>query len=406
MIIRPFALAGALLLIPAALAAQPIEECSNEALLADVHACDAQIRGAPEPRIKAAYLQRRAYAFVEKGEIELALKDLDEAVALDPSLPDALHERAYVLGELGEFRRALQDLESEVALRPSHPEAYEERAYVRHNLGNFEGAYADRLKAETLRPGVASAVLYRAEAALWLGRFDEAKADTARALDLAQAAGETGVVATARDQLKAIDLWRAGSGTSDSAKTCEDAMAEGKVEQANLIGDCTRAFLESRTPSKRAGFLTVRSLAWVVGARDRKRWMADAEAAVAVDPANGDWHANLGGVYEDFGRHKAALRVFDRAVVIRPSYVALAGRAAARYSLKDEAGAFADAKRSFELKPNVVALTVLGDLSFDRKDEKSAKLYWMGAYHLGSSDDRLIARLRRIGIEHPENEPR
>ncbi len=398
--------ATALLMLATPIAAKPLEDCTIEALATDVHVCDAQIQAASEPGLKARLLQRRAYAYVEKDETEAALKDLDEAIRLDPTLGEALHERAYVLGELREFGRALTDLDHEVALNPDRPEAYEELAWVRHNLGDFEGAYRDRLKAEALQPGEAGTLLHRAEAALWLGRFDEAERETSRALALAQAAGESGLVATARDQMKAIGLWRTGSGASDPAKRCEDAMKEGKVEEANLIGDCTRAFLDSREPAKRAGFLTIRSLAWVVGARDRKKWLADAEAAVAVEPGNGDWHANLGGAYEDFGRHKAALREFDRAVALRPGYVALAGRAAARYSLRDEAGAFADAKRSFEIKPNEVALTVLGDLAVDREDNRSAKLYWMAAYHIGSRDDRLIARLRRIGVDHPESEPR
>ena len=48
---------------------------------------------------------------------------------------------------------------------------------------------------------------------------------------------------------------------------------------------------------------------------------------------------------------------------------------------------------------------MLGDLGRDRGDDASAKLYWMGAYHMGDRDDRLIERLRSIGVTHPENEP-
>ena len=68
--------------------------------------------------------------------------------------------------------------------------------------------------------------------------------------------------------------------------------------------------------------------------------------------------------------------------------------------------AFLDAKKSFEIKPNQGALTVLGDLFKDRNDEAAAKLYWMGAYQLGSRDDGLLARLKSVGVEHPESEPR
>ena len=82
-----------------------------------------------------------------------------------------------------------------------------------------------------------------------------------------------------------------------------------------------------------------------------------------------------------------------------------AGRASARYNLDRKEEAFADAKKSFEMHPNELALTVLGDLAHDRKDDKSAKLYWMGAYHLGDRDDGLIQRLKSVGVDHPDNEP-
>ena len=67
---------------------------------------------------------------------------------------------------------------------------------------------------------------------------------------------------------------------------------------------------------------------------------------------------------------------FNRAVALKTGFVPLSGRAAAKYNLGDDDGAFADAKASFELKPNVVALTVLGDLALNKlHDPKAAKLY-------------------------------
>jgi len=64
-----------------------------------------------------------------------------------------------------------------------------------------------------------------------------------------------------------------------------------------------------------------------------------------------------------------------------------------------------DAKESFELHPNELALWVLGDLAIDKNDKEGAKRFWMGAYHLGSRDDRLLQRLKSVGVQDPATEP-
>jgi hypothetical protein len=93
-------------------------------------------------------------------------------------------------------------------------------------------------------------------------------------------------------------------------------------------------------------------------------------------------------------------------VQISETWPALAQRAAAKHNLQDSEGAFADARRSFEIEPNEVALLVLGDLSKERGDVASAKLYWMGAWRLGSRDDGIVERLKSVGVDHPDREPR
>jgi hypothetical protein len=85
--------------------------------------------------------------------------------------------------------------------------------------------------------------------------------------------------------------------------------------------------------------------------------------------------------------------------------LALAGRADAHYHLGEKNLAFHDAKESFEVHPNELALWVMGDLAKDRRDDVSAKRYWMGAYRLGSRDDRLIERLKSVGVADPSAEP-
>ena len=397
-------LPAALLLAAAAPAAEP--HACQAALSGDPAACDTAIAAERDPQAKAELLFGRAYVLVEKYRFEEAVQSLDEAIRLAPDFAEAYHERAYALGELREFERALRDSDRDVALRPDYAPAYEERAYLRQRGGDLEGAFRDRGRIVELKPGDAGSLLARGAAALWTGRFDLASADTAEALRLASAAGDEKLASDAQAQQRAVALWRDRPAGGSPEARCRAAMNESELGRAGLIGDCTAAFLAAATPFDKADLLTIRSIAWLVGHQDEPASIADQEVAVGLDPGNHQWRANLGGSYRRVRHSWAGKRELDRSLAIQVTWVALAERAAAHYNLGDREAALADAKKSFEMKPNEIALIVLGDLSKDRDDEASARRYWMDAYHLGSRDDGTIERLKSIGIDHPEQEPK
>jgi tetratricopeptide (TPR) repeat protein len=386
-------------------AAAPQQDCVS-ALKTDIAACDATIASQSDRRAKAELLFHRAYALVEKYSYDEALRDLDEAIRLAPDFANAYRERSYVLAELREFERAVQDLNRAVALSPDRPGAYQERAFARHGNGDLEGAYSDRARVVELAPDDADAILARSVAALWLGRFEEASRDAEKALRLAAAAKDEKVIANVRKQQKAILLWQSRIPGGSPERRCRDAMKTAKMDRSSLIGDCTAAFLAAKTGAEKAGLLTVRSLAWLVAEQNEPASIADQVVAVGIDPGNADWRANLGSSYVRVRHSQAGLRELNRSLAIKESWIAYAGRASARYNLADRAGAFADAKKSFEMHPNEVALIVLGDLSHDKGDLASARRYWITAYRMGSRDDRLIERLKSIGVEHPERGPK
>ena len=365
-------------------------------------ACDAAIAAATEPRLRAELLYRSGYAYNEHDEYSAARQALQEAVRLEPTNVAAWQELSYTENSLGNYAPAEQAADRALALGAHDDQPYQERAMARHYQGNFEGAWADRDRLARLNPDDAGKRIGRAEAALWLGRFDEAAAD----LDAAAAqASDDDTRRQVEHWRGALQRWRTRSSAADPAAACVWPRDNDDLLRPGLIGDCTAAFLAETRPARRAELLTIRSLAWLSAAQDQETATDDRAIAVALDPGNADWHANLGYAYLGVHHSWAAAREFDRALAIRETWGALAGRASAKYNLHDPAGAFADARRSFELHPGVVALTVLGDLSHDRRDDRSAKLYWMGAWHLGDRDDGLRERLRSIGVDHPENEP-
>jgi tetratricopeptide (TPR) repeat protein len=365
-------------------------------------ACDAAIAAATDSRVKAELLFRSAYTYNEQESYSDAQGALQAATRLDPAHVGAWRELSYTENALGNYAPAEAAADRAIALAPDHVQPYQERAMARHFQGNLEGAWADRDRLDRLSPGDAGKVLGRAEEAMWLGRFDEAAADLDAAAAQARDDQVRQSVERRRNQLR---LLRTRSAAADPAAACVWPDNDADVRRPGFIGDCTAAFLAESRPARRAGFLTIRSMAWLSAAQDNDAATADRQIAAALDPGNHDMHANLGFAYLSVSHSWAAAREFDRALAIRESWSGLAGRAAAKYNLHDPDGAFADARRSFEIQPNELALTVLGDLSHDRGDTTRARSYWMSAYHLGDRDDGLIQRLRSIGVDHPENEP-
>lgn len=372
---------------------------------ADATSCDAAIAAESDPQIKSMLLFRRAYmkdAGGDFGKYDDAISDLDKALRLFPGNYAAFHERAYLFNEIGQPAKAEADLDSQAAIEPEEPATYEERALARFLQGKLQGAFEDRDRVAQMRPNNAGARFARARALMWLGRYEEASADLDTAASLAAKSNDGNApkaVAHARADIK---RWTTTDAAADAAKICAAGKDNDDFLKAAFIGDCTLAFFSAKTGSDRADALTQRAIASPLVEQNEFAGLEDLRLALAFDPANPDHMFNLGSNLASIGRSGEALRYLDAAIALKSSYIYFGARAGAKNDLGDAKGAFQDAKKSFELQPNELALTVLGDIAYDTlKDEKMAKSYWLGAYHLGDRDDRLKARLAKLGVGWP-----
>lgn len=364
-------------------------------------ACDSAIAEEADPVKRAALLQARAYVAVEQYRYDDALGDLNGALAAWPDCADCLHERAYLNVELGEYAAAIADLDREIELKPERASAWSERALARAFNGDLAGAWQDRVRAHELEPSL-GALQARGDAALWLGRFDDAIEDYAEVENLAKKAGDEEARAGAAEKRRAVALWRASMGDRKAAGRCVMQALNGNDPKVKkMIGDCTQAFLLAKQGAAKADSLTTRATLWTLYDNDWDRATLDRRVAVGLDPGNHELYVNLGYAYLQTRHSWAARREFERAISRNRSFLALAGRAQARANLDDPDGAFADAKESFELQPNEAALGVLGDLVYDKGDKEGARKFYLGAYKLGARDDRLIARLKELGVADP-----
>ncbi len=104
-----------------------------------------------KPNLAVAY-NNRANALEDKGQIDLALADYDQAVKLDPAFGEAFYNRAYALYRLGRFDLAIEDYGRVLTLTPDNASAYFNRSFAWAAKGQFKQAVADVEKALRLSP--------------------------------------------------------------------------------------------------------------------------------------------------------------------------------------------------------------------------------------------------------------
>jgi tetratricopeptide (TPR) repeat protein len=129
--------------------------------------------------------------YIQQNELDLALADLDAAVALSPDAELAHLMRANIYGFLGEFDAASDDYDALIDLHPDDSNFYIERGHLNFQTGQVNAALDDFSQAITLNPDADEAYAMRAMMLLQL-EADTANAlsDINRAIDLNPESGE------------------------------------------------------------------------------------------------------------------------------------------------------------------------------------------------------------------------
>lgn len=136
-----------------------------------------------DPFTANAY-SNRGLARYQKGDLEGAIADLDQAIRIRPTLAVAYLNRAAVQRANGDPAAAMKDLDRAVALKKDFFEALSNRGSLRHDLGDPQGALADLNRALELNDRVAEPFYQRGYVYIRLKKFDTAIADFDRAIQL------------------------------------------------------------------------------------------------------------------------------------------------------------------------------------------------------------------------------
>jgi tetratricopeptide (TPR) repeat protein len=103
-------------------------------------AFDSAVRDDPR---NATYWNNRAVAKVRLGDLDGAVQDYTQAMALAPQDAEIVFNRGNAYAAAGNLPAAINDFTTAVTIRPGYSQAYFNRGSVRSSMGDVSGAVAD-----------------------------------------------------------------------------------------------------------------------------------------------------------------------------------------------------------------------------------------------------------------------
>lgn len=290
-----------------------------------------------------------------------ALADYSEAIRLDPTHSRALAGRGIVYGDLGRDDRALSDLSRAIELDPDFARAYSHRGGIYARRGENEAALSDYNTLLKLVPGAAGTHKDRGGLLVRMNRFDDAIKDLDEAIRL--------------DPSRATSFQNRG------------AAYNGLAQYEHAIRDLSEAI---RLDPDNAGAHTNRGLAhFAIGEYDES--LADLSASIELAPRNAVPRFNRAQIFERLGFRDRAIDDYERAIELDPRF---ATAQTALSKLRDEIARSPFHGRELDMAIQTPARQA--NLHYDRANSLRQRGDWRGA--IGEYDQAIMLEPKRAEL--------
>jgi tetratricopeptide (TPR) repeat protein len=129
----------------------------------------------------------RGTAYIQLGQYERAIKDLDSALLINPAYKKAYNNRGYCYDELRQYERAIENYNSAINIDTEYENAYNNRGCVYFRLGQHENAIKDFDRVIEINPKCVDVYYNRGRAYGMLGEIDSAIYNFRRFAEIAPA---------------------------------------------------------------------------------------------------------------------------------------------------------------------------------------------------------------------------
>ena len=79
----------------------------------------------------------RGNAYTSKGEYELAIRDYDELIKLDPNYAKSFNNRGVAYQKKGEYDRAIKDFDAAITINSNYADAFANRAETYEKTSDY-----------------------------------------------------------------------------------------------------------------------------------------------------------------------------------------------------------------------------------------------------------------------------
>jgi tetratricopeptide (TPR) repeat protein len=174
-----FGLLVAVGILPSPAAADDVATCIKGAGEVKIAACTKVIE---RQRNSGFAYNNRGNAWREKGDLDRAIADFDQAIRVQPKSALAYNYRGIARKEKGEFDRAITDYDQAIRLDPKYANPLNNRGVAWKFKGDLDRAIADYGEAIRLDPKYVLAYDNRGDAWVAKGDFQRAIADFSEAI--------------------------------------------------------------------------------------------------------------------------------------------------------------------------------------------------------------------------------
>jgi hypothetical protein len=131
-----------------------------------------------------AALYNRGQVYARIGDFPRAIKDFDEVIRLNPRDPEALNNRCWAHAVVGDLQSALKDCDDALQIRPNFVDALDSRGFVKLKIGLPQNAISDYDAALQINVKHASSLYGRGIAKLRTGNSSGGNSDIAAAKNI------------------------------------------------------------------------------------------------------------------------------------------------------------------------------------------------------------------------------